>query len=86
MKKMLSLLSTILITSTLMASEYKTGEELSRDLELSPKKKVSMQWKRVFENKRKMHRYGIDQLTQKEKSLLKTYLIENAVDVNRQEI
>jgi len=57
-----------------------TGEELAHKLHISPSSKAMIQWQRVFTNKRKMRRLGIDKLTKKEQEILEQYLINHAAD------
>ena len=53
---------------------------LAKSLNLSAGSKAIIQWEKVFESERKMKRYKIDKLTDKEKEALKEYLIEHAID------
>jgi len=57
-----------------------SGEELSKELNISPSSKAMIQWEGVFKSKRKMKRLGINTLSDEEKKILKKYLIEHAAD------
>jgi len=54
--------------------------ELAHTLNLSAGSKAIVQWERVFTSERKMKRYGIHQLSSKDKDALKEYLIKHAID------
>jgi len=69
-----------LITNNLLA---KTPQELVKELSLNPAKKAAMQWERIFKSKRKMKRYKIYKISDKEKKILKEYLIEHAADSDK---
>ncbi len=58
-------------------------ETLVKELDIVPAKKASIQWERVFTSKRKMKRYGLDHLTDEEKTVLKEYLISHAADSDK---
>jgi len=58
-------------------------EDLVKKLSLNPATKAMMQWERVFKNERKMKRYKIDGLTEKEKKVLKEYLLSHAADSDK---
>ena len=77
---LLSLSVMVISTNTLSAGENITGKDLAKDLELNPKRKVIKQWERVFNNERKMKRYGINSLSDEDREKLKEYLIQHAKD------
>jgi hypothetical protein len=68
-----------ILTSMLYSHEFK-AKQLAQKLQLSAASKAIMQWERVFSSERKMSRYKIDTLSTQEKSILKEYLINHAVD------
>jgi len=53
---------------------------LAKKLSLNPASKAIKQWERVFKSQRKMKRYGIDKLSQKERKALEIYLENHAAD------
>ena len=53
---------------------------LAKKLDLNPASKAIKQWERVFKSQRKMKRYGIDKLNQKERKVLEIYLENHAAD------
>ena len=53
---------------------------LARSLNLSAGSKAIIQWERVFKSKKKMKRYKINTLSDEDKSKLKEYLIDHAID------
>ena len=59
------------------------AETLVKELKLVPAKKASIQWERVFTSKRKMKRYGIENLSDEEKTVLKEYLVSHAADSDK---
>jgi len=64
---------------------YADGRSIARKLGLDPSSKAIKQWERVFKSKRKMKKYGIDKLSEKEKEELKEYLINHAADSDHPE-
>jgi ABC-type metal ion transport system substrate-binding protein len=76
MKKLFAIV-TLLLAVTLFAS---SGKELANKLGISAASKASSQWNRVFKKTRKMKKYGIDKLSDADKSTLKTYLVDHAAD------
>ena len=76
MKKVAILLITLFLTSSFAS----TGRELASSLHISASSKASIQWERVFKRTKKMKKYGIDKLSDADKDILKTYLIEHAAD------
>ena len=54
--------------------------QLARDLHLYPGTKASVQWKRVFSSTRHLKRYKLDNLSEKTREKLKSYLIDHAID------
>ena len=76
MKKLIAIV-TLLFAVTVFAS---SGKDLAKKLGLSASSKASVQWNRVFDKSRKMKKYGIDKLSDDDKSTLKTYLVNHAAD------
>ncbi len=76
MKKLVVII-TLLFTVSMFAA---SGKAIASKLGLSASSKASTQWKRVFKKAKKMKKYGIDKLSDGDKSLLKDYLINNAAD------
>jgi len=62
-----------------------SGKELAGKLGISASSKASSQWKRVFKKTRKMKKYGIDKLSDDDKTALKEYLINHAADSDNPE-
>ncbi len=56
------------------------ARELCRQLDLQPGTKAAIQWERVFKSEERQKKLGIDRLSEREKALLKTYLLEHAAD------
>lgn len=83
MYKVLFLIFTFLLNLTPIYAN--SGYEIAKMLELSPASKVKRQWIRVFSKERKMIEYGIDDLTESEKRVLKEYLLSHAADSNHPE-
>jgi hypothetical protein len=71
------LIVSLLFLNSLNAIEPK---ELVKKLALVPASKASVQWERIFKNKRKLKRYKLDKLTQEQRDILKKYLISHAAD------
>ena len=76
MKKIVAIITLLFAISLFGAN----GKALANKLGLSASSKASSQWKRVFKKTRKMKKYGIDKLSDAEKTALKTYLINHAAD------
>jgi len=72
-------LSVLLLNCLIYASEEE-GEILAKKLHLNAASKAIIQWERVFRSDRKMKRYKINILSEKEKETLKKYLIDHAID------
>jgi len=68
-----------------MSSFASSGKELAVKLGISASSKASSQWKRVFKKKRKMKKYGIDKLSDDDKTALKEYLMDHAADSDNPE-
>ena len=73
------LLYTILSFTTLFALS-ENMEKLSKELNLSPGSKASVQWERVFSSKRHLRHYKLDSLPLATRNDLKKYLIKHAAD------
>ena len=58
-------------------------EKICTDLGLIPASKAVVQWERVFNSERRMHKYKIDRLSPTEQKMLKRYLILHAADSNQ---
>ena len=69
----------IICISFLHANETQ-AKNIAQSLKLDAGSKAIVQWERVFKSKRKMQRYKIDQLSDKDKDILKEYLINHAID------
>jgi len=76
MKKLIAIIA-LFFTISVFASD---GKSLAQELGLSASSKASAQWKRVFKKTKKMKKYGIDKLSDTDKSVLKDYLMNHAVD------
>jgi flagellar biosynthesis protein FliP len=63
----------------------KTGKEIAKDLKINPSVKAISQWKRLFKKMKKMKKYGIDKLSEEDKSKLKEYLLNHAADSDQPE-
>jgi hypothetical protein len=84
MKKIIILLTIIsLSTISLFATD---GRTLAQELGLSASSKASTQWNRVFKKQRKMKKYGIDGLSDADKTALKIYLVNHAADSDSPEV
>jgi len=70
----------ILIFTKLLISSDARAVFLAKKLNLSAGSKAVIQWERIFNSERKMKRYKIDQLNEKDRNLLKEYLINHAID------
>ena len=66
-----------LFSSVIFAHE---ARELCQKLDLQPGTKATIQWERVFKSEERQKKLGIDRLNDREKALLKAYLIEHAAD------
>ena len=69
---------TTLMVSTLTL--HASPQEIAKQLHLVAGKKAIIQWERVFKSDRKMKKYGIDTLSEKEINSLKNYLLAHAAD------
>ena len=76
MKKLIVLI-TLFFTVTAFASN---GKDIANKLGISASSKASSQWSRIFKKTKKMKKYGIDVLSDADKSVLKTYLVDHAAD------
>jgi hypothetical protein len=78
-------IGTILLFLSIIFSSVsaQSPKELALKLSLNPATKAIMQWERVFKSKRKMKRYKIDKLNDKDKQVLKEYLISHAADSDK---
>ena len=85
MKKLLLIFGIIGAFTLHLNAANIAGEQLAKDLELNPNKKVISQWKKVFQDEKRLKRYGINQLTKEEQIALKQYLITHAKDSNKEE-
>ncbi len=70
----------VLLVCFANANAEKDGAFLAKKLHLNAASKAMIQWERVFKSKRKIKRYKIDSLSQKEREILKRYLIDHAID------
>lgn len=57
------------------------GRELAKDLNLQADSKTLKQWRNIFSSLKDMKSFGIDQLNEKEKLALQTYLLTKATDL-----
>ena len=55
-------------------------QEIAKKLHLIAGRKAIIQWERIFKSDRKMKKYGVDKLSEKEKTALKNYLLDHAAD------
>ena len=76
MKKLIAIVALFFAISAFAAD----GKALAQKLGLSASSKASTQWNRVFKKARKMKKYGIDKLSDADKTTLKTYLVNHAAD------
>jgi len=67
----------ILLLSTLYASDMHI---LTKELNLIPGTKATIQWERVFSSQRRMEKYNIHLLNKKTQNELKLYLIQHSAD------
>lgn len=56
------------------------GRLLCQKLNLQPGTKASIQWERIFKSEERQKRLGIDKLTEHEKKVLESYLLEHSAD------
>ncbi len=59
------------------------GEALSKKYRLIPGSKAVIQWKRIFQNERRLKKYGLDKLSKEQREALRDYLVEHAADSPR---
>ena len=76
MRKLIAIIA-LFFTVSMFAAD---GKSIANELGLSASSKASAQWKRVFKKTKKMKKYGIDKLSDGDKSLLKDYLMNHAAD------
>jgi len=76
MKKLFALVALFFAISVFASS----GKSLAAKLGISASSKASTQWVRVFKKAKKMKKFGIDTLSDSDKSELKKYLISHAAD------
>ncbi len=76
MKKLIAIIALLFTVSAFSAD----GKSIASELGLSASSKASTQWKRVFKKAKKMKKYGINKLSDADKALLKTYLMDHAAD------
>ena len=81
MKKVFLLLSFFIVS--LFA---KDGSILAKELGLKADTKVKRQWNRIFSKEKYLKRYGIYELSQKDKDKLKSYLLKNSADAISSEV
>jgi len=74
-----SVLFSLLLVSLLNAHES-YAINLAKSLHLSAGSKAIVQWERIFNSPKKMKRYKIDTLSQKDRKILEKYLIDHAID------
>jgi hypothetical protein len=84
MNKMVALML-ILFTLGAVNVFAKNGKQLAVELGLDASSKATRQWEMIFEKERKMVKYGIDKLSDGDKSALKEYLIQHAADSDHPE-
>jgi len=53
---------------------------LVKKLSIAPGKKATIQWERIFSNKRKMKKYKIDTLNKEQQKVLKIYILNHSAD------
>jgi len=76
MKKLIALVALFFVVTAFAAD----GKALAKQLGISASSKASTQWNRVFKKTRKMKKYGIDKLSDGDKTALKSYLVSHAAD------
>ena len=76
MKKIIAIIALLFTVSAFSAN----GKNIAKELGLSASSKASTQWNRVFKKAKKMKKYGIDKLSDADKAVLKTYLVDHAAD------
>ncbi len=82
MKKFIAIIALLFTVSAFSAD----GKSIAKELGLSASSKASSQWLRVFKKVRKMKKYGIDKLSDADKEMLKTYLVDHAADSDAPEV
>ena len=76
MKKLIAFIALFFVVGAFVVD----GKAISNKLGISASSKASAQWNRVFVKAKKMKKYGIDKLNDKEKRALKSYLVNHAAD------
>ena len=76
----------LLLTLLSFSLFAKGGENLANKLGLKAEKKVKRQWNRIFSKDKYLKRYGIYELSQKDKDKLKSYLLKNSADAISSEV
>jgi len=56
------------------------GESIAIKYKIDPSKKAIAQWERIFSKAKKLKKFGIDSLSDADKSALKEYCIAHAAD------
>lgn len=77
MKKIVCVL---FLFSTLYASFEERGAEIAKKYRLIPGTKATIQWKRIFQSKRKLKKYGLENLSKNDLKSLQRYLLKYAAD------
>jgi hypothetical protein len=70
----------LLLTVSSVNVFAQSGKAIAKSLGLVAADKASRQWERVFKKAKKMKKYGIDKLSDDDKSALKKYLVSHAAD------
>lgn len=73
-------LSFLLLTSLYADIDSVEIASLLKERNLYAGAKATVQWERVFSSKRRLDKYGLSQLTKREREALKKYLIKHAAD------
>ena len=79
-KKRFLFITLFILTICHANASLQRGAELSKRHSLIPGSKASIQWKRIFQNERRLKKYGLDKLSKEELQVLQSYLLEHAAD------
>jgi len=71
---------TLLVSFTCIFAQDEEMQALSKNLNLYPGSKATIQWERVFSSERHLKKYKLDTLTLQTRNKLKKYLIKHAAD------
>ena len=74
-----------LALSIVASLAFASGKDLAVKLGLNASSKAITQWEKVFKKDKKMAKYGIDKLSDADKTALKKYLTSHAADSDHPE-